>query len=250
MVATGTMLVLVGAFFLLPGGVLIGRFDADPRRTPAERGLLKVLDRSVDWVEHHSWPLLLAFVALSVFAFAGLFRLTVETDFSKNFRESSPIVKSIRFFEDRLGGVGTWEVNFPAPKETPGETDEETGLTTEFVEQTSEVASQITAVQMPDGTGPTKALSLGDGTAFIPPLVGRTLDQKRATLRLMQPEFEQSLYNPEAGRMRIMLRGASSNQQRPNSTSSTVCRPFHGKRFPKPKRPGCTSCWPTSFRAC
>ena len=52
---------------------------------------------------------------------AGLFRLRVETDFSKNFRESTPIVQSLQFFEQNLGGAGTWEVNFPAPAELTGE---------------------------------------------------------------------------------------------------------------------------------
>ena len=225
MVAMGTMFILAGAFLLIPGGVLIGRFDADPRRAPAERGLLRTLDRTIDWVEHYSWPLLIGFVALMVFAFFGLFRLTVETDFSKNFRESSPILQSIRFFEDRLGGVGTWEVNFDAPREPVDgepegenpETDEvdhsdEDGLTEEYVKQTAVASEQIAAVRMSDGTGPTRAISLGEGIQFTP---GSTLLAKRQRLQILKSEFEKSLYNPEAGRMRIMLRAL---EQQPAET--------------------------------
>jgi uncharacterized protein len=214
MVALGTLLVLVGALFLLPGGALIGRIDADPRRTPAEGVLLRGLDRLIDWVEQYSLPLLTAFAVLSAFTFAGLSRLTVETNFIKNFRQSSPIVKSIEFFEERLGGVGTWEVNFPAPQESPAG-DESARLTQEVVESAQHVSEEISAIRMPDGTGPTKALSLGDGTQFIPGIAGRTLEQKRATLKLLQPEFEQSLYNPGAGRMRIVVRAL---EQQPAET--------------------------------
>jgi uncharacterized protein len=214
MVALGTLLVLVGALFLLPGGALIGRIDADPRRTPAEGVLLRGLDRLIDWVEQYAAPLLIGFALLSAFAFAGLYRLRVETNFIKNFRQSSPIVKSIEFFEERLGGVGTWEVNFPAPQESSAD-DESEGLTQPFVDSAQQVSTEISEIRMPDGTGPTKALSLGDGTEFIPRMVGRTLDQRRQTLKLLQPEFEQSLYNPEAGRMRIVLRAL---EQQPAET--------------------------------
>jgi uncharacterized protein len=214
MVALGTVFVLAGALLLLPGGILIGRFDRDPRNTPAERKLLKVLDRSIDGVENHSGKLLLVFVVLSAGAAFGLTRLTVETDFSRNFRQNSPIVRSIQFFESRLGGVGTWEINFPAPKESPDGEDSE-GLTTQFVEQTAEVSDQIAEIEMPDGTGPTKAVSLGDGTDLIPRIAARSLDQKRNVLELLNPEFEESLYNPEAGRMRIVLRAL---EQQPAET--------------------------------
>src|SRR5690606_4679652 len=152
MVALGTLLVLAGAVFLLPGGVLIGRIDTDPRRTPAEGGLLRGLDRLIDWVENYAVWLLIAFAVLSVFAFAGLSRLTVETNFIKNFRQSSPIVESIEFFEERLGGVGTWEVNFPAPKEASGD-ENSSGLTQEFVDAAQQISDEIAAIRMPDGSG-------------------------------------------------------------------------------------------------
>jgi len=216
MVAVGTMLVLAGAAFFLPGGILLGRLDADPRRTPAEGGLLKALSRTVDWVENYSIPLLFAFTALSILAFLWLFRLTVETNFTKNFRQSSAIVQSVKVFKDDLSGVRTWEINFPAPTEDPdSEDDKNPGLTEEYVEKVSSVADEIAEIRMPDGTGPTKVTSLGDGTQMIPRIAGRNLDLKRQTMRLLQPEFEDSLYNPEAGRMRIFMRAL---EQQPAET--------------------------------
>ena len=243
MVATGVLLLLVASGLLLPALVLAGWWEDDPHRAPAERGMLRLLDRTVDWVEHAAGRLMLGFVVISLLAFAGLFRLQVETDFSKNFREESPILQSIRFFEDRLGGVGTWEVNFPAPKESgettvlgDGEkkpssdpptastvgsgiskkndsaTSVESALTQSFVDRATTATAKIRDVESPDGVGITKAMSLGDGTGFIPRLTAPTLDRRRRMLAMIQPEYEPGLYNPDVGRMRIMLRAREQHQ--------------------------------------
>ncbi len=41
--------------------------------------------------------------------------LRVETDFTRNFRDDSPIVRSYDFVESRLGGAGVWDVLVPVP---------------------------------------------------------------------------------------------------------------------------------------
>jgi predicted RND superfamily exporter protein len=43
--------------------------------------------------------------------------MEVETDFTRNFRQNSPIVTSYQFVESRLGGAGVWDVILPAPEE-------------------------------------------------------------------------------------------------------------------------------------
>ena len=43
----------------------------------------------------------------------GLLQLQVETDFTKNFRPTSPIVKSYDMVESRLGGAGVWDILIP-----------------------------------------------------------------------------------------------------------------------------------------
>ncbi len=217
MVALGTMLILAAAALVLPGGVLIGSLDADPRRPPAERRLLGLLAKISHGVEHHSALLLTLFAAISITAAAGMSRLRVETDFSKNFRVESPIVESIHFFEDRLGGVGNWEINFSAPTELPhdGGTSESSGLSLDVLKRVSKTTAELRDITMSDGTGPTKAVGMGDGIDFIPGLAGRSLEQKRSVLRALQPEFEDSLYNPKQGRMRIMLR---AREQQPAET--------------------------------
>lgn len=232
MVALGTMLVLVAAAMVLPGGILIGARGADPRYAPAEQRLLGLLERISHSVEHRSGLLLGILLVVSIAAAGGLTRLKVETDFTRNFRERSPIVQSVRFFETHLGGVGNWEIDFDAPKEqAPSREDAELtevapegsggsgladeGLTTEFLDRVAAMAEKLRTFTMPDGTGPTKVVALSDGIGFIPGLAARSLEGKREVLKELQPEFESSLYNPKLGRMRVMMRAL---EQQPADT--------------------------------
>ncbi|MCA9028228.1 MAG: MMPL family transporter [Planctomycetaceae bacterium] len=217
MVALGTMLILVAGGLLLPGGVLIGQLDADPHNPPAEKRLLGMLSKISHGVQYRSTLLLTLLTAISLLAAVGMSRLRVETDFSKNFRANSPIIKSIHFFEDRLGGVGNWEINFSAPIEQ-ADSDQQAegeGLDFDFLARVTSIAESLRDLKMSDGTGPTKAVGLSDGVDFIPGLAARSLEQKRSVMKLMQPEFEESLYNAEQGRMRIMLR---AREQQPAET--------------------------------
>lgn len=64
-----------------------------------------------------AWPLVVS-VAAVVTAILAVFwsmYLGVETDFTKNFRDDSDIVRSYNLIESRLGGGGVWDVMLPAP---------------------------------------------------------------------------------------------------------------------------------------
>jgi predicted RND superfamily exporter protein len=255
MVALGTMLVLVAAAMLLPGGVLIGSLGADPHQPPGERSLLGMLRKMSHGVEHRSFTLLALLTLTSVVSAAGLFRLRVETDFTKNFRESSPIVEAVHYFEDRLGGVGIWEVNFDAPSEddssqsesaepTADDSGEEggapegDGLTETFLDRVAQTSEQVRAITMSDGTGPTKVISLADGIDFIPRIAARSFGQKREVLQTLKPEFEESLYNPELGRMRITIRAL---EQQPAATKLKLierAEQIAQQEFPEAKATG------------
>ena len=193
MMAVGTLFVLLTTAVILPGGALIGRIWADPRQTPAEARLLSGLEHISRALDHRPGLWLAAMLCLMVATGAGLFRLRVETDFSRNFRDSTPIVQSLEFFEQRLGGAGTWEVNFPAPEE----------LNEETLGPVRELTRALREIELADGTRLTKVISLTDGIDFAP---GRSVTQKLDRLALIQPELASSLYNPESGTMRIMLR--------------------------------------------
>lgn len=115
MMAIGAMLVLVAAVLLVPGLGLIGRFDPDPKRAWGEGRLETELRRTVHWVEHRPKTILLTTLVVAVGAAAGAYRLEVETDFTKNYRASSPIVQSYQFAEAHLGGAAVWDVIVPVP---------------------------------------------------------------------------------------------------------------------------------------
>lgn len=193
MLALAAMLVLAACFVILPGGVLLLRYDSDPRPTLAEARLVWLLQRLSSGVDRHPRRWLVNLTVLTAAAGVGLGFLRVETDFSRNFRESSEIVQALRFFETRMGGVGTWEIDFPWSE----------GVTDESLQPLRELAERLRNLRLPDGAGLTKVIALSDGIDFAP---GTSLEQKLERLNAIQPQFVPSLYNAEAGRMRIVLR--------------------------------------------
>ena len=198
MMTLASMLVLFTCATLLPGGILLGSFSADVGQAPAEGGLERMLHRVSDGVERHPWPLTAGTAVLIALAGWGFTRLSVETDFSKNFRESSPIVQGLNFVESHLGGAGTWEVNFVAPEV----------LTPEFLEHVGNLADELRTLESGGKPELTKVMALPDGLGLIPsiPFLTNTAAKKLDMLGRFQPEFIPSLYNPELNRMRIILR--------------------------------------------
>lgn len=199
MLALAAMLVLVACYVILPGGVLLLRYDSDPRPTLAESRLVRFLERLSRGVDRHPRRWLASLALLTAVTGVGLAFLRVETDFSRNFRESSEIVQALRFFETRMGGVGTWEIEFPWSG----------GITEESLRPLRDLAERLRNLRLPDGTGLTKVIALSDGVDFAP---GNSVEQKLERLTAIQPQFIPGLYNAEAGRMRIVLR---AREQKP-----------------------------------
>ncbi len=229
MMALATFFVLLSAAAFLPGGILLGNFSVDPGNAPAERRLVGALGAVTGGIER--WPKRVSIAALLLVAFAaaGFRNLEVETDFSKNFRDSSSIVESLNFVEENLGGAGTWEVNFPAPNE----------LDDEFLERVAKLNSQLEEQFGGNGNGQlTKQVSLPDGLELVPKLPILFLNTLRKRLNKMQEfqnEFESSLYNSEQGRMRIILRArerqpSASKMQLINDVRKTANREFPGAK--------------------
>ncbi len=115
MTAIGAAMVLVSLAMTLPWLALTGRFDADPRRAWGETALELGLERLVRWLVLHPRAILGGILCLVVLATAGMTRLEVETDFTRNFRPDSPTVSAYDMVESRLGGAGVWDVLVPAP---------------------------------------------------------------------------------------------------------------------------------------
>ncbi|MGH7199326.1 MAG: efflux RND transporter permease subunit, partial [Planctomycetaceae bacterium] len=196
MMMLAALLVLVAAVVMAPAGLLAVRFDLPPRDAAAEERLFGWLDQILRLINRRPVALAIGFAVWTAVSAVGLTRLTVEKDFSKNFRESSDIVQSLIFVEDRLGGAGTWEVNFPAPDRH--EVGDEEFL--RFLEQVRVLAERLRTEE----PRLTKVVALTDGLDLVPQ--NFSLSQRLEMLDTLQPEFRGSLYNAEQRRMRIVLR--------------------------------------------
>ena len=158
MMAIGALFVLVSVALVVPGLALAGRFDTDPKRAWGEGRLDVELDRAIRWARRRRWTIAMAALAVSVAAVAGASRLEVETDFTKNFRADSNIVRSYQFVETHLGGAGVWDVILPAPAE----------LDWDYLSRVRRLEDRLrdeVRVVGPDGVvepGLTKLLSLAD----------------------------------------------------------------------------------------
>jgi hypothetical protein len=230
MMSAATLLVLVAAATALPGGILLGRWGTDPRIAPAESRLAAALGHVTGWVEAHPRVIVAAAVAVFAFAAAGHLRLEVETDFSRNFRADTPIVQSLEFVETRLGGAGTWEVNFAVPSE----------MDDAAIDRVDALARALRRMAADSDGRFTKVVSLADGLKIVPriPLILNTIRRRLDALQNFQPEFERSLYNPDAGRMRIILRARERQASHAKLQLMADVERTAEERFPQAKATG------------
>ena len=116
MMAVGSLMVLVSVVLLVPGLTVFGRFDPDPHAPWGEGRLTRRLQQLLTAVDRRPYRVLGALAVVSVLAMAGISRLKVETDFTRNFRQDSDIAQAYNFVEDHLGGAGVCDVMIPAPE--------------------------------------------------------------------------------------------------------------------------------------
>ena len=220
MLCLATGVVLLGCFIILPATVGSGSRLRPPAIVPMERWLDRALRLTCRVVEQR--PLLTAVLCLVLFvaAIPGVFRLTIETDFSKNFRESSSIVQSLQFIESRLGGAGSWEVSFDTPEKL---TDDFLNVIKELTEELRELTAEDDSIRI---------LSLTDVSSMPPRVLGPVKTLTRA-LRI-QPRLIESFYNEESRRMRIVLRSieqqSSENKVAQISRIRSCVREFFARR--------------------
>ena len=164
MTALGAAMVLVAVLLVVPFLAVAGRLDADPRRVPGEGALERALDRVVRRIVRRPVSTLAVAGCLAAVAMLGIPRLEVETDFTKNFRASSPIPAAYDRVETRLGGAGVWDVLVPIE----GDVDAATLVAIDRLE------SRLRAIEVagPEGPRPalTKVMSVADLVAAVSPL--------------------------------------------------------------------------------
>jgi predicted RND superfamily exporter protein len=229
MMLIGSLVVLPALVAVVPCLALAGRWDSDPRRAWGEGRLELGLDRLSRWIEQHPGRLWGITAILTISAAIGCARLEVETDFTKNFRATSRVVRSYEFVERHLGGAGVWDILIPAPAE----------IDWDFLRRLSEFERELREIRVggnfdneSDGDlatgetrsrepGLTKVLSIADAVEAatlgnlslipLPALRDRAVREALAQMEAQMPEFYGALVtrdprDPDRKLIRVMLR--------------------------------------------
>jgi uncharacterized protein len=213
MMAIGSLTVLLAIGLLVPGLALLGKWDRDPKMPPFDLVLRLSLRRLLTTVLARRAAGLAALVVLAVLGVWGSLRMQVETDFTRNFREDSSLVRGYRLVESELGGAGVWDVMLPAPRD----------ITADYLAQIHQLQGRLRDLQVGTGARPlrlTKVLSIADadqaaqsGTLLSALPVAARLEGMRAALPAFTGALLTPTDHPEPTRwLRIMLR---SREQAP-----------------------------------
>ncbi len=203
---------------------MFGSASSDPKHAWGEKTLDHNLLGIVTLVYRRPWTLGISALIFSVVSIWGIRWLDVETDFTRNFRKSTPIVRSYEVIESKLGGAGVLDVLVPAPEH----------LTWKFLRRIlimeHDLRKNVT-VETPDGPQPglAKVLSMADAVVSLSPKHPEQVRWSRmrnayisSALRTMQnkiPQFYDALYaddpaNPGQACYRVMLRAKERQPSR------------------------------------
>ena len=194
MMTLGTLIVLLVTLAVLPATFASGSHVPIPGKIRMEDALDRLLEKMAHVIDRHPIGTTIWCLVLVAVTAPGLFIMQIETDFSRNFRESSPIVQSLKFIETHLGPAGSWNVSFDVPDP----------ITTEFLDSTRELTDRLH--ELSAAGIELDVLSLNDGID-IPPRLGNAA-KRLNTFMNKQPEMVEEFYNPDRQRMRIVLRSA------------------------------------------
>ncbi|MCC6509090.1 MAG: MMPL family transporter, partial [Pirellulaceae bacterium] len=189
MMAIGSLVVLLAIMLLVPGLALLGPWDRDPRVPPFDFYLRVLLRKLLFEVLERRTACLIGLVLLAIFGVWGSLRMHVETDFTKNFRQSSTLVQGYRAVESQLGGAGVWDIMLPAPRV----------ITEDYLASVIELEERLRKLRTSDqatGLQLTKVLSIADAEAAsrAGPLLARLpLTARLEGMRHAMPVFTQAL---------------------------------------------------------
>jgi len=201
MLSLASTLVFFVTAALVPGVVIFGNRPSDPGAAPGERHIERLLEATMDWSLARPRQVAVVVVVLLALTVAGIFRIRAETDFTRNFRRSSDVIVAYNFVEERLGGVGTMELEFSAPD----------GFTPELADRLRNLETRLR-----ETPNLTKALGLVDVLDFFE--VGATgtlsrwmgpkasLASKLWVLNQQRPDLVPAFWNEKEKQMRVMLR--------------------------------------------
>ena len=225
----GSLMVLFAFWLIVPCIALFRGLDflpfwnLRPSRTGLQSAFTKSLSIPLSIAERFPVLMLLFVMALVTVSVMGIQKNTIESDFTKNFRPNSTIVKSYQFVEENLGGAGVWDIMIPTEKK----------LSIDFLSKVKSLQNRLrTEVKFESKAGEeklglTKVLSLVDAVeAFankpIEKLPAAYLGFGMTGFEEVLPQFRRSLFNADPddaqkSYYRVMLRSperASSEQKR------------------------------------
>jgi len=116
MMAIGSLMVLVSVVLAVPVIVLFGNYSQGQPAASDDKALQQALQRTLDWSARNSRQLFIFGGVLVVAVTAGTARLERETDFTRNFRQDSPLIQGYQFVETKFNGAGVWDITFAVPK--------------------------------------------------------------------------------------------------------------------------------------
>lgn len=239
MMTFGAVLALVSMALMLPGLALLGRFDTDPKQAWGEGGLSFGLSQTISSVER--FPMLVggATVLFAGVAIYGIRWLEVETDFTKNFRANSPVVKSYEFVEEDLGGAGVWDVLFPID----GELDHAFLDKVRMLQDRLRTEVVVVDEQGKETPGLTKVMSLVDALEPFGNMTASMPVQELVTLfRGTMPAMINPLLgeDPDTGQQyyRIMLRARERQPSRQKSQIIQDVTRISQEEFPRAQATG------------
>jgi uncharacterized protein len=148
MTGLGSLLVLAAIPLVSPAIILFRDDRTAIPEDPEESKLQNHLHRLYEWSCRHALGLGAISLVVTVAAFMGSSQLEQETDFTKNFRQESDLVKGFQYVDQEFGGAGVWDILVPAPAR----------INLEFVNQILAFEAQLRE-QAP---GLTKVVSLAD----------------------------------------------------------------------------------------
>ena len=174
---------------------------------------------------------------------AGIFRIRAETDFTRNFRRSSDVVAAYNFVEERLGGVGTMDLEFSAPD----------GFTPELADRLRSLEARLR-----ETPNVTKALGLVDVLDFFEVGVTGTISRwmgpkashasKLWVLHQQRPDLVPVFWNEKEKQMRVMLRAREQASSAVKNDLIATVEQIGAKswtsqtRQPACASPACTRC--------
>lgn len=213
MMVVGSLLVVPAICLIAPALALVAvREEPTPKPGWGEVHIGYWLMRSIDLLHSRPLPVAIATGVIALVASLGVLRLEVETDFTRNFRQGSSVVRAYEFVESKLGGAGVWDIILPAPSR----------LDRDYLASVRELETRLRSLEQIDPkTGQskpalTKVLSVVDALDAIeadPALAAFTPDPelRYQALATQMPIFMAALRSqPADGRshLRIMLRAS------------------------------------------